>query len=119
LTFKIDENLPVEAALVLRTAGFAADTVDDERLSGADDQIIAERVQHERRILVTLDLDFSNIQTYPPKQYAGLIILRLQRQDKTTVLAYVQRMTALLRDRCPTGELWIVQHDRIRVRQGS
>jgi hypothetical protein len=66
--FKTDENLPLEAALTLREAGFAGETVWDEALSGAPDKTIAARIQEEGRIFVTLDLDFSNIQVYPPDQ---------------------------------------------------
>ena len=36
---KLDENLPVEAAELLRTAGWECDTVDEEGLAGADDPI--------------------------------------------------------------------------------
>jgi predicted nuclease of predicted toxin-antitoxin system len=82
LKFKIDENLPVEAATILRNAGFDAETIQDERLSGADDHVVAARVQSDRRILVTLDLDFSNIQAYPPEEFAGIMVLRLKTQDK-------------------------------------
>ena len=39
MKFKIDENLPVEAADILRGAGFAADAVGDENLTGADDAV--------------------------------------------------------------------------------
>jgi len=35
LKFKVDENLPTEYASILRGAGFDADTVSDEKLSGA------------------------------------------------------------------------------------
>jgi hypothetical protein len=41
--FKIDESLPAEAAGILRGAGFDADTVEDEDLSGADDETVAGR----------------------------------------------------------------------------
>jgi predicted nuclease of predicted toxin-antitoxin system len=64
--FKIDENLPAEAAGILRGAGFDADTVEDEDLSRADDDTVAGRSRSEDRILVTLDLDFANIRAYPP-----------------------------------------------------
>jgi predicted nuclease of predicted toxin-antitoxin system len=63
--FKIDENLPVEAAAILVSAGFAADTIDDEGLSGAEDSVVITRTRFENRILVTLDLDFASIQAYP------------------------------------------------------
>lgn len=119
MNFKIDENLPVEAALILRERGFEADTVWDESLSGADDETIANRVRAENRILVTLDLDFSNIRSYPPDEYAGIIVLRLKTQEKSTVLSYIKRIGTALQQRTPDGELWIVQHDRIRLRQAT
>ena len=119
MKFKTDENLPLEASAVLRERGFDAETVWDEDLSGAEDRVIAARVQSEGRILLTLDLDFANIQAYPPDQYAGIIVLRLERQDKATVVAYVARIAAALGQRSPIGEPWIVQKDRIRFRAGS
>lgn len=119
MKFKVDENLPVETASIFREQGFGAETVGDESLSGADDEAIATRVRSENRILVTLDLDFSNIRAYPPDEYAGIIVLRLKTQDKPTVLSYVRRAVTALQERTPDGELWIVQHDRIRFRQGT
>jgi hypothetical protein len=74
LKLKIDENLPLDCAAILRAAGFEADTVFDERLVGADDSEIAARSRAEHRVLVTLDLDFSNIQAYPPSRHAGIIV---------------------------------------------
>jgi hypothetical protein len=70
-------------------------------------------------VLVTLDLDFANIQAYPPDRHAGIIVLRPNRQDKPAVVALLRRIVAVLQQRSPVGELWIVQHDRIRFRQGG
>ncbi len=81
MKFKVDENLPIEAASIFREQEFEADTVSDEALSGADDESVANRVRTENRILITLDLDFSNIRAYPPEEYAGIIVLRLKKQD--------------------------------------
>ncbi|MBM3738058.1 MAG: hypothetical protein FJW39_19930 [Acidobacteria bacterium] len=116
MKFKTDENLPAEAAAVLREAGFDADNVWDEGLAGADDRAIASGIRSEGRVLITLDLDFANIRAYPPEDYAGLIVLRLGRQDKENALALIRRTTLALGHRSPAGELWIVQPDRIRFR---
>jgi predicted nuclease of predicted toxin-antitoxin system len=116
--FKIDENLPVETAEILKKSGFSADTVADEDLSGSDDEAVASRSRSEGRILVTLDLDFANIQAYPPGTHSEIIVFRLKRQDKATLLAYVRRLAAALPHRSPAGELWIVGGNRIRFRQG-
>jgi len=45
LKFKTDENLPNEAATVLQAAGFDAETVWDEALSGATDAILADHTR--------------------------------------------------------------------------
>jgi predicted nuclease of predicted toxin-antitoxin system len=79
--FKTDENLPIEAAGILRGAGFVADTVADEDLSGADDDTVASASWSDNRILVTLDLDFANIRAYRPGEHAGILVLRFKRQD--------------------------------------
>lgn len=119
MTFKTDENLPAEAAATLRESGFDAQTVWDENLSGSDDQILAARVRSEGRILLTLDLDFANIQAYPPHEHPGIIVLRLKRQDRATVVAYMRRIAAALEHRSPAGELWVVENNRIRFRHRS
>jgi predicted nuclease of predicted toxin-antitoxin system len=116
LNFKIDEILPVECAHLLRDAGFGAHTVAEENLAGADDKAIARTVQAEGRVLVTLDLDFSNIRAYPPSTLSGIIVLRLKRQDKRGVLRLMNGVVAALKTRLPEGDLWIVEPDRIRFR---
>ena len=68
MNFKIDENLPIEAAVIPRSIGFVADTIRDEHLSGTKDETVATVSRSERRILVTLDLDFANIWAFAPGQ---------------------------------------------------
>jgi predicted nuclease of predicted toxin-antitoxin system len=118
LKLKIDENLPNGCAGILRGEGFEADTVTDERLTGAEDSAIALKAQGEGRVLITLDLDFANIRAYPPAEYAGIIVVRSKSQDKRSVVALMHRIALALTNRTPVGELWIVEPDRIRFRAG-
>jgi predicted nuclease of predicted toxin-antitoxin system len=90
--FKVDENLPVEVAELLRGAGYDADTVADEGVGGAVDPDIATLIRREGRALLTLDIGFANIRSYPPKEYQGLVVLRLGRQDKGHVLQVCARL---------------------------
>ena len=66
MLFKVDENLPVEIAQVLSDWGHDAKTVNDQRLQGVNDRALLELCDKEKRTLITLDIDFSNIRTYPP-----------------------------------------------------
>ncbi|MGO9260144.1 MAG: DUF5615 family PIN-like protein [Bryobacteraceae bacterium] len=90
-----------------------------KNLSGAKDETVATTSRSEGRVLVTLDLDFANIRAYPPGEHTGIVVLRVKRQDKPTVLAYVRRLAAALTRRNPAGELWIVDGNRIRFRQSG
>lgn len=66
MKFKIDENLPTEAALLMKENGHDALTIMEQNLSGSSDSNIAEICRKEKRVLITLDTDFADIQMYPP-----------------------------------------------------
>ena len=117
MRFKVDENLPVEVAQLFREAGHEAATVLDQDLGGRDDRAVATICQQEARALVTLDLDFADIRTYPPAHYAGMVVLRLQRQDKPHVLEVFARVIPLLSQEPLAQRLWIVEEHRIRIRE--
>jgi len=114
--FKIDENLPVEAANVLAEAGHDAETVHAEQLSGHPDAEIAAKCLQERRVIVTLDLDFSDIRSYPPADYPGIIVLRLVSQGKVQVLLVLERLLSLLEREELTHKLWVVDETNARIR---
>jgi len=116
LKFKIDENLPAEFASLLREASMAAESASEERLSGASDETLMERCRSEGRMLVTLDLEFANVQAYPPKSHPGVVVIRSKLQDKVTLLGILKRLIPELKRISPAGELWVVEADRIRIR---
>ncbi len=117
LKFKIDENLPVEAVDALVSAGHDALTVMDQGLEGEMDWKIASVSQQEQRVILTLDLDFGDIRTYPPQDYAGIIVLRLRRQDRYQVLDTLTRVVQLAESEALNGKLWIVEENRVRIRE--
>ena len=117
MKFKVDENLPVDAAQLLRESGHDVFTVLDQGLGGAKDQAIAQICRAEGRALVTLDVHFADIRSYPPYEFSGLIVLRLARHDKTHVLQIMRRVLKSVASRPPDKQLWIVDERRIRIRE--
>jgi predicted nuclease of predicted toxin-antitoxin system len=115
MQFKIDENLPVDAARTLIAAGFGADTVIDEELSGKSDDVIAEFCRTEGRALITLDLGFADIRDFPPSEYAGLIVLRLRRADRQHILTTLQQLIPLLKSNELAQKLWVVDEAGVRT----
>jgi predicted nuclease of predicted toxin-antitoxin system len=108
--------MSVVAAELLRDGGYDAETVQDEGISGIKDYALFDLVQAEKRILITLDLDFSDIRIYPPHVYGGIIVLRPKSEDFDVLLALVHRVILALRNTSPENALWIVDQKRIRIR---
>jgi predicted nuclease of predicted toxin-antitoxin system len=115
-SFKLDENVPPEGAAIFLSAGHDCHTVYDERLAGANDSVIATTCNVEQRILITMDLDFSDVRRYPPKSHPGIIVLRAPKGTKHTILRLLIRISHLLQTQPVSGHLWIVDESRVRIR---
>lgn len=119
MKFKLDENLPADAARVLADAGHDVSTALQEQLGGKPDSRIAETCKLEQRALITLDSDFGNIQSYPPAEYSGLVILQLAQQDKASILSVLTRLVERFEHEPLFGRLWVVEAHRVRIRPGD
>ncbi|MBM4034429.1 MAG: hypothetical protein FJ291_22005 [Planctomycetes bacterium] len=111
----MDENMPPDAAVLLRERGHEADTVLDEGMRGASDERIAELCEREQRCLLTLNLHFANPFAYPPAGGSGIIVLRHPRLRLGAVLRLVRQLADELEQRDPAGELWIVEPGQLRT----
>ena len=117
LRFKLDENLPADAKALLANAGHDAHSLVDERLGGSADPRVYEASQSEDRVLITLDLDFSDIRLYPPANHRGIWVLRPPSQSIERILNLLRGALTLV-GREPTDKrLWIVEPGNVRIRQ--
>jgi len=116
MRFKTDENIPSEAVELLRAAGHDTVTVLAQSLGGRSDGEIASVCKSEGRALITLDTDFSDIRTYRPSDYPGLVVLRLAKQSVPEIIHVLARVLEVLKGDDCHGQLWIVERERIRVR---
>lgn len=118
MKFKVDENLSVLVAQQLREEGLDAMTILEQKMGGEKDHNIARICAAEDRAIVTLDLDFANIRAYPPKEHAGIVVLRLKRHDVHTLTTAINRMVQYLKQEPLTQRLWIVSERQIRIHEG-
>ena len=116
MRFKFDENLPLELKGLFVQSGHDAVTVLDQGIGGASDSDIAAVCLAEERVLVTQDLDFADIRTYPPEQYPGIVVLRLAHQARERLLEVGASLLEALAGASPEGQIWIVEDSRVRIR---
>jgi len=109
---KLDENVHGDVAGALAGWGHDVVTVREEGLAGSPDLEVAAAVKAERRVLVTFDLDFADPRSFPPGEYAGLVVLRLRMP---TAKLQVRRLVSFFAAEPDlAGRLWIVDETRAR-----
>ncbi len=115
---KLDENFSPYLAEIFIQAGHDTETVLGENLSGEPDEVISEQCLSEKRCLVTLDLDFANIIRFPADNTPGIIVIRPNRPITLEVMRSMsEKLVVALEQNDPTGCLWILEPDKLRMRR--
>lgn len=114
LKLLIDENVRREVIDFLKQAG-----QDIKQLSaGISDAEIAQCAKVEHRIILTHDLDFSNILTYPPSEYSGIIVLRIFPPSASAIITSLENLFSTLTKPADfNGRLIILEPNGFRMRQ--
>jgi predicted nuclease of predicted toxin-antitoxin system len=101
MKIELDENLSSEMADLLIVHGHDVHTVPEESLAGCEDPIIFDAALREGRLLLTQDLDFSDVRKFKPGNHPGLVLIRLRDPSRRRL---VSRMEQVLR--IETIEQW-------------
>lgn len=116
LRFKLDENIPGEAAALFRAGGHDVSTALEQKLGGTDDPRLLAACGNENRVLVTFDLDFGDIRAYPPSSHSGAWVLRPAIQSIDLLLEMLRRSIVLAEREPVRKRLWLVEPGRVRIR---
>ena len=91
MRFKLDENLPIELAHDVRATGHDCETVVDEGLTGAPDDMVLQRSRAEVRVLLTMDKGIADVRSYPPNHLEGIVRLRPASAGRMATRQFVAR----------------------------
>ena len=119
MKFKLDENLPELVRESPSELGHDAHTVAEEGLAGAKDETVLQACVAEDRVLITLDLDFSDLRAYPPGSYPGIWVLRPAKQTCLSIETLVRAGVRLCAVERVRGQLWVIDDKRIRIRDAD
>lgn len=114
---KVDEDLPVAVANLLRSKGYAASTVVEQGMGGWKDPQLWQAVQAHGQFLITADKGFGDIRYYPPGQHAGLLVLRPDEDGIKPLIELLDRVLAAHDIKQLVGFVTVVSPRSIRVRR--
>jgi predicted nuclease of predicted toxin-antitoxin system len=86
----------------------------------SSDAVVIAKAQEIGAILLSLNGDFADIVTYPPKSYKGIVAIQVRNHPET--LPYLmERLTAYLGAQPAAdhyrGKLFVVEVARLRIRE--
>ncbi|MBI5050619.1 MAG: DUF5615 family PIN-like protein [Nitrospirae bacterium] len=118
MKFKLDENFGTRTQELFQSHGHNVQTVRSQGIQGCTDKSLYDICSAEKRCLVTLDLDFSDITRFPPSQIEGIAVIRVPRNPSLTLLEQLVKQFLKALSTIPIAKnLWIVEIGRIRIHQ--
>ncbi|MBI1730377.1 DUF5615 family PIN-like protein [Candidatus Acetothermia bacterium] len=117
MKFKLDENIDARLGLQIQQRGHDVSSVREQNLHGIHDEALYRHCRNERRILVTLDKDFSNVLRFTPAGSSGLVVLRGHDNLFSTMERLIHTLVEALDKNQPAGQLWIVEPGRLRIHE--
>ena len=110
--------MPRRTAPLVRSRGHQATDVRDIGLGAAQDPDIAAYAQARQLSILARDFDFADVRSYPPDQYAGIVVLDLP--STATAPTILNLVDIFLQDKQTLndlpGRLAIVEPGRTRLR---
>src|SRR4051794_5431873 len=119
LAFLSDQCVPTEITDLLRQVGHRVTLLRDALPIRSVDPVVIAKAQELGAILVSLNGDFSDIVTYPPASYVGIVAIQLGNHPEI-IPQLMRRLTGFLSEHPEQafyhGKLIIVEVHRIRIR---
>jgi predicted nuclease of predicted toxin-antitoxin system len=120
LRFLADHCISNSIARTLRDAAHEVVRLKDVLPVESPDAIVIAKAQELDAILLSMNGDFADIVTYPPKNYKGIVALQM-RNHAEILYHLMARLTAYLRAQSGMehyrGKLLVVESNRIRIRE--
>jgi len=107
--FLLDENVRVEVIDFLRRKGFKAEYVP----KGSTNDKVASLAKRKRLVLITHDTGFADPNLYPPKEFSGIIVIRISPSALDEILSSLERALEQVRE--ISGKLVVLEKGRVRI----
>jgi predicted nuclease of predicted toxin-antitoxin system len=113
MRFLIDENIRREIIEFLKQKGHDVAVVP----SGIEDDMVAKLAKKEKRILLTHDKHFTNIFSYPPKEFFGIIRIKIHPPRLKEILSSLGELLQRLSYEDLEKRLIILRKDGFQIKR--
>lgn len=120
LRFFADQCISNYVIQTLRNAGHEVFRLKDYISPDLSDHVVISKAQELDSILISLNGDFTDIVTYPPKNYKGIISLQVKNHPEITpqLMERLKKYLSTHQDmNYYKGKLFIIEVHRIRIRE--
>ena len=120
LRFLADHCISKYIIQTLQSAGHEVSPLRNLLPARSRDPVVIAKAQDTNAILLSLNGDFADLVTYPPRNYKGIIALQLHGHEEVLphlmlrLLAYLNLHPEMEQYH---GKLLVVEANRIRIRQ--
>jgi predicted nuclease of predicted toxin-antitoxin system len=115
--FLADMGVSLSTVRHLREAGHDAVHLRDEGLGRLADSAILEKARHERRVVLTFDLDFADLMAFGDNRQPSVVVFRLHNQTPDSVTPKLMEVIRLRYRELEEGAFVVVEETRHRIRR--
>jgi len=112
MQFLVDENVRKEVRDFLKTKGHDVLSLP----AGLEDEKIAQIAKETKRIILTHDQHFGDILLYPPKEYSGIIRIKIHPPNAETIIKALENLFQKLSPQQIDKKLIILEKEGFRIR---
>jgi predicted nuclease of predicted toxin-antitoxin system len=119
MKFFANENLYEPIIGYLRDLGIDILSIREAGLSGIADDEVYHLACKEKRVIITMDKDFSRTFRFPPEKCGGIIVVKIYKRPVDETLEMFKKFYGRLREEDIRKNLVIITPDDVRIRRSS
>lgn len=117
MKFLADMGISMTVVKTLRSAGYEAIHLGEIGLQRSPDSFIMLKALQEQRIVLTFDLDFTDLLAASGDALPSVVLFRLKNTSPMFVSVRLMSVLAEYGDTLSTGAIAIVEDNRVRLRR--
>ena len=114
-----NENLFEPVIEFLRSLDHDVISVSDAGLSGISDDEVYRIACEEKRVIITMDKDFTRLFRFPPEKCGGLIVVKIYKRTVDETLEIFRKFFSMIKEEDIIENTVIVSPEGIRIKSSK